>query len=434
MREPAAGAAALLATLLLAPARPGRAEDPVVAAAGDIACDPSDPNFNGGNGTASACRQKATSDLLVGAGLSAVLILGDDQYENGSLSKFIASYDPTWGRVKAITHPAPGNHEYLTPAASGYYAYFGSDAGDPSKGWYAFDLGGWHVVVLNSNCADVGGCGALSPQETWLRTDLAAHPGVCTLATWHLPRFSSGTHGDDAAPDAFWRALYDAGADVVLNGHDHDYERFDPQDPDGLADPARGVREFVVGTGGKNQTPFATLRANSAARSTGTFGVLRLTLRPGAYEWQFVPAAGGAYTDSGSATCHRAPHSRRYYAVAPCRLADTRGAPGPSGGPALAAGVTRNFPAVSLCGVPATATALAVNVTVTRPTHGGHLELQPSGLEGTGTSILNFSAGQTRANNAVVEIGAYGRLAATPVLMSPGGTAHFVLDVAGYLE
>jgi hypothetical protein len=434
MTTRASAAFAVLAALLLAPARPGLSQDPVVAAAGDIACDPADPNFNAGLGTAGYCRQKATSDLLVGTGLSAVLLLGDDQYENGSLAKFVASYDPSWGRVKPITRPAPGNHEYYTAGASGYYAYFGAVAGDPSKGWYSFDLGAWHVVVLNSNCADVGGCGAGSLQEQWLRADLAAHPGVCTLATWHVPRFSSGTHGNDPAPDAFWRALYDAGADVVLNGHDHDYERFDPQDPDGLADPARGIREFVVGTGGKNQTPFVTIRANSAARSTGTFGVLRLTLRPAGYDWQFVPAAGGTYGDAGSATCHRAPHPRRYFTVAPCRLVDTRGAPGPTGGPALNAGVTRDLPAVSQCGVPATATALSLNATVIDPTHGGHLVVRASGIPDPGTSTLNFSAWQNRANFAIVEIGAYGRISATPVLASPAGTTHLVVDVAGYWE
>lgn len=141
--------------------------------------------------------------------------------------------------------------------------------------------------------AAVGGCGAGSPQEQWLRADLAAHPEGCLLAAWHQPRFSSGTHGDDPAFDAFWRALYEAGVDVVLNGHDHDYERFEPQDPDGRGDPSRGVREFVVGTGGKNQTPFATIRANSAARSSGTFGVLSLALHAGGYDWRFLPADGG---------------------------------------------------------------------------------------------------------------------------------------------
>ena len=294
---------ALLAAFLLAPARPGRSQDPVVAAAGDIACDPADPNFNGGNGTASYCRQMATSDLLVGAGLSAVLLLGDDQYENGSLAKFQASYDPSWGRVKAITRPAPGNHEYNTAAASGYYAYFGAAAGDPSKGWYSFDLGAWHVVVLNSNCAAVGGCGAGSPQEQWLRADLAAHPGVCTLAYFHHPRFSSGPHGPTAEMDAFWRDLHAAGAEIVVNGHDHDYERFAPQTPDGALDAAAGIREFVVGTGGSPLDPFIRAPRNSEARALA-HGVLKLTLRSGSYDWAFIPVAGGTFTDRGSGACH----------------------------------------------------------------------------------------------------------------------------------
>src|SRR4029077_6962652 len=161
---------------------PARAAAPVIAAAGDIACDPADSNYNGGLGTANACRMRATSDLLVGSGLAAVLILGDNQYEDGTWSKYLASYDPSWGRVKAITRPAVGNHEYVTPGAAGYYAYFGAAAGDPAKGWYSFDLGAWHLIVLNSNCADIGGCGPGSPEEQWLAADLAAHPGVCTLA------------------------------------------------------------------------------------------------------------------------------------------------------------------------------------------------------------------------------------------------------------
>ena len=294
MRFPIGGPALAVALLAVAvaPAPRAQAQDPVIAAAGDIACDPADPNFNSGIGTASFCRQMATSDLLVGAGLAAVLALGDDQYETGTASAFLGSYAPSWGRARGITRPLPGNHEYYTAGASGYYGYFGGAAGDPAKGWYSFDLGTWHFVVLNSNCAAVGGCGAGSPQEQWLRRDLAAHPAGCRLAAFHQPRFSSGTHGDDPAFDPFWRALFEAGVDVVLNGHDHDYERFDPQDPDGRGDAVGGIREFVVGTGGKNQTPFATIRANSAARSTGAFGVLTLALHPLGYDWRFVPAAG----------------------------------------------------------------------------------------------------------------------------------------------
>jgi len=291
--------------LTAAPGPPGSAQgDPVVAAAGDIACDPRDGNFAGGAGTANACRMKATADLLVGRDLAAVLALGDLQYEDGALSKFRQSYDPTWGRLKALTHPAVGNHEYGTRDAAGYFRYFGAAAGAPAKGYYSFDLGTWHLIALNSNCARVGGCGAGSPQELWLKADLAAHPAACTLAYWHHPRFSSGLHGSDPAYDAFWQDLYDAGADVVLVGHDHDYERFAPQTPQGAADPVRGIREFVVGTGGKTHYWFRTPQPNSEVRSGNVFGVLILTLRSLGYDWQFVPEPGKSFTDSGRGFCH----------------------------------------------------------------------------------------------------------------------------------
>jgi hypothetical protein len=274
-----------------------------IAAAGDIACDPGSSLYNGGQGSGLDCRQLATSDLLVGAGYSAVLLLGDIQYEDGAYSKFLASYDPSWGRVKAITRPAPGNHEYQSGSAAGYYQYFGAAAGDPTKGYYSFDLGGWHVVALNSNCSFVGGCGAGSPQEQWLRADLAAHPAPCTLAYWHHPRFSSGEHGSSSTYTAFWQALYDANADVVLVGHDHDYERFAPQTPAGALDLARGIRQFVAGSGGKNVRTFPTVRPNSEARDVSSLGVLELTLGASSYEWRFRPAVG-SFADSGSASCH----------------------------------------------------------------------------------------------------------------------------------
>ena len=274
-----------------------------VAAAGDIACDPASSSFNGGQGSGLNCRQLATSDLLVGAGYSAVLVLGDNQYENGAYSKFLASYDPSWGRVKSITRPTPGNHEYQTAGAAGYYQYYGAAAGDPAKGYYSFDLGGWHLVALNSNCSAVGGCGAGSPQEQWLRADLAAHRTECTLAYWHHPRFSSGEHGSDSAYTAFFQALYDADADVVLVGHDHDYERFAPQTPAGALDLARGIRQFVAGSGGKSVRTFETVRPNSEARDVSSLGVLELTLGSTGYEWRFR-AAVGSFTDSGSAACH----------------------------------------------------------------------------------------------------------------------------------
>ena len=274
-----------------------------IAAAGDIACDPGSPRFGNGLGTGFDCRQRATSDLLVGGGYEAVLALGDIQYEVGAVDAFEASYDASWGRVKPVTRPVPGNHEYRTAGAAGYFEYFGAGAGDPTKGYYSYELGNWHVVALNSNCAAVGGCDAGSAQERWLRADLAAHPSHCTLAYWHHPRYSSGRHGSDSSYVAFWQALVDADADLVLVGHDHDYERFAPQDAGGRRDLERGIREFVVGTGGKNLRPFTRVSPNSEARDATSLGVLELTLGANAYEWRFR-AAVGSFTDSGSASCH----------------------------------------------------------------------------------------------------------------------------------
>jgi acid phosphatase type 7 len=280
------------------------AGDPIVAAAGDIACDPASSSFNGGSGTSSSCRQKATSELLLNMSPTAVLPLGDTQYEDGALDKFEQSYDPSWGRVKAITRPAVGNHEYLTPGATGYFDYFGAAAGDRSRGYYSYDVGSWHLVALNSNCSAVGGCDTASPQLQWLRADLVTHPATCTLAYWHHPRFSSGAHGSDPSYTAFWQALWDAKAEIVLNGHDHLYERFAPQDPNGAQDMTRGIRQFTVGTGGKNHVGVATVTTNSEVRNADTYGVLKLTLHASSYDFQFVPEPGGTLTDSGSGTCH----------------------------------------------------------------------------------------------------------------------------------
>ncbi len=277
--------------------------DPIIAAAGDIACDPNVPAFNGGYGTAGECRQMQVSDLLVNGGYTAVLALGDISNADGSLYVYQQSYDPTWGRVKSITHPAVGNHDYLNnPTASGYFTYFGAAAGDPTKGYYSYDIGAWHIIVLNSMCSSVGGCAVGSPQELWLKADLAAHPNMCTLAYWHHPRFSSGEQGSYIAYDPFWKALYAAGAEIVLNGHDHVYERFAPQNPNAVADP-KGIQEFIVGTGGKVMNAFATTQPNSLVRHTFTFGVLKLTLHPTSYDWQFVPEAGQTWTDTGSRNC-----------------------------------------------------------------------------------------------------------------------------------
>ncbi|MFN8187625.1 MAG: PKD domain-containing protein [Gaiellales bacterium] len=272
----------------------------VVMAAGDIACDPASSSFHGGLGTSSACRQQYTSDLVVAGSPAAVLTLGDLQYEKAKLSDFQQSYDLSWGRFKSITYPAVGNHEYQTSGAAGYFDYFGARAGDRSKGYYSYDIGAWHVVVLNSNCSAVGGCKAGSPQEQWLRADLAANPAACTLAYWHHPRFvAAKTQG---ATEAFWKALYEHGAELVLNGHTHRYERFKPLTPAGVYDPATGIREIIVGTGGINiggGTPGGNLEVVGR-----TFGVLELTLRSDGYDWEFLPEAGKTWTDSGSGSCH----------------------------------------------------------------------------------------------------------------------------------
>lgn len=201
--------------------------------------------------------------------------------------------------------PVPGNHDYHTADAAGYFGYFGSRAGDPSRGYYAYNLGQWRVYALNSNCGEVAGCGLTSPQYLWLIADLAANPRECVVAYWHHPRWSSGAeHGSHTFMQPIWQALYDAGVEIVIAGHEHNYERFAPQDGAGKADPARGVREFVVGTGGRSHYGFGTVLPTSEARNSTTFGVLTLTLSDGGYAWNFVPVEGGSYTDSGSGSCH----------------------------------------------------------------------------------------------------------------------------------
>jgi hypothetical protein len=277
-----------------------------VAAAGDIACDPNEPNFNGGQGTATACRQFAVSSAILAGGYDAVLPLGDEQYNAGSASAFAASYHPSWGRLDSIAHPVVGNHEYGRPAAAPYFQYFGASAGTPGQGWYSYDLGAWHMIALNANCTRIaGGCGPGSPQELWLRADLAAHPVGCTLAYWHQPLFTSGQEPPTLEVRAFWDDLSAAGAEIILNGHEHLYERFAPQTPAGQRDDAHGIREFVVGTGGENHMTYhATPAANTEARDNTSFGFLDLTLSNGTYAWSFRPDPPGGFTDSGTGTCH----------------------------------------------------------------------------------------------------------------------------------
>jgi hypothetical protein len=237
-----------------------------------------------------------------------VVTMGDHVYDFGSASEFSNCYAPNWGRHRGRTRPAVGNHEYWTPGATGYYGYFGTAAGDPTKGYYSYDAGPWHVVVLNSNC-EIVSCSPGSPQERWLRADLAASAARCTVAYWHHPRFNSGAfHGNNTFVAPLWSALYDHGAELVLNGHEHLYERFGPQRPDATADAAFGVRQFTVGTGGKEHYyNFGTIQPNSQVRNSDTFGVLQLTLRADGYDWRFLPEAGKTFTDSGSGGCHDRP-------------------------------------------------------------------------------------------------------------------------------
>jgi hypothetical protein len=262
---------------------------PVLLAAGDIAsCD--------SNG------DEATAALLRGVPAT-IAAIGDLAYESGTPAEFANCYGPSWGRFRSSTHPALGNREYLTAGAAGYFGYWGASAGTVGAGYYSYDLGSWHIVVLNSNCAFVA-CSAGSLQETWLRADLAQHSARCTLAYWHHPLFSSTPGTATPAVQPLWQALYDAGADVVLTGHAHNYQRFAPQSPSGAADTTRGIREFVVGTGGKARHLVGTPIANQQRANDTEYGVLRLTLLAGAYRWRFVPHTGGAFRDAGSGVCH----------------------------------------------------------------------------------------------------------------------------------
>jgi hypothetical protein len=276
--------------------------DPVVVAAGDLVCNSSTPS-------STTCRHAETAALVTSIAPSAVLLMGDVQYDRATLSDFNTYYQPTWGAHKSITFPASGNHEYLTAGAAGYFDYFNGAgvqtgrAGTRGQGYYSFNLGAWHIIALNSNCTSIGGCGAGSAQETWLRADLAANPAACTMAFWHHPLFSSGAHGNNPSMQALWKALYDFGADLVLAGHDHNYERFGAQSSTGFPEPTRGIRSFVVGTGGREMRGFGSVKANSEFRNSNSLGVLKLTLHAASYDWQFVPVTGHTLADAGTAAC-----------------------------------------------------------------------------------------------------------------------------------
>jgi Calcineurin-like phosphoesterase len=287
----------LLITAGCLPEKPPVEKPPVVVTAGDIA----------------VCRtegDEATAKLVEGIDGATVLTLGDNAYPEGSVEDFNECYEPTWGQFKNRTKPVPGNHEYYTEGARGYFEYFGEAAGDPEEGYYSYELGSWHVVALNSNCGEAQiRCSPSSTQVRWLEDDLAANAddeGGCTLAYMHHPRFSSGEeHGSYESMEPMWEALYESGAEVVLSGHEHNYERFAPQDPSGKANPEGGIRQFVVGTGGgASDYPILEPLANSEVQNDETYGVLKLTLRPKSYEWRYLSAEGGEFTDTGSARCH----------------------------------------------------------------------------------------------------------------------------------
>ena len=249
---------------------------PVLNAVGDIA-----------SCTSSGDEQTAA---LLATMPGSIAVLGDIVYENGTEDEFARCFDPSWGPLVPRIKAALGNHEYNSGSAKAAIARFGL----PADGWYSYSVGAWHVIVLNSNCDRVGGCQVGSRQYRWLEADLAAHQNRCTLAYWHHPRFSSGIHGSDSRFNPFWSLLARAHADVVLQGHDHDYERFAP---------VQGIRSFVVGTGGRSLYPVLFPRPGSVVRSNANYGVLRLTLRPTNYTWAFVPVAGGTFRDSGSGRC-----------------------------------------------------------------------------------------------------------------------------------
>jgi hypothetical protein len=280
------------------PVRP--AAFPIVFAAGDIVgCE--------------VGRDEATAAIVAKEPSATVVTLGDNAYEDGTIHDFFDCFASSWGHFKHRLRPATGDHEYRTEGAAGYFRYFhgllerfGPSAGDLGRGWYSFDVQDWHFVVLNSNCRDVGGCEAGSPQERWLRGDLADRRSFCTLAVLHYPRFSSGLEPSSTSVQPLWQALYDDDADVVLSGHNHAYERFAPQTPTGKLDRQRGIREFVVGTGGRShyRFPRGRLQPTSEVRNETTFGVLKLVLAPDRYSWRFLPIAGERFSDSGRSDCH----------------------------------------------------------------------------------------------------------------------------------
>jgi hypothetical protein len=281
-----------------------RESEHVIVAVGDMACSPqaNAADADGDDDGPALCRQGAVSDAMLPRHPEALLALGDLQYEKGAPEDW-GPYAASYGRMRDITRPVPGNHEYLTSDAKGYYDYFDDAAGPPGRGYYAFAVGGWRIIALNTECTDVGGCGPGSPQLDWLQAELAQHPSACTLAYWHIPRFSSGQHGDHNAYRTLWRTLEDQGTDLILAGHDHNYERLAPMTSDGRIDESTGIRSFVVGTGGRNLRPVTAPRLGSERIVDDAFGFLELRLGKHGYRWEFLDVNGQA-RDRGEGECH----------------------------------------------------------------------------------------------------------------------------------
>lgn len=286
-------ACVLILTIAWAGGVRAQSTDPVLVGAGDVVqC--SRGEFQNSQATANLL------DSIPGT----VFVVGDLVYPDSSGNYFAKCWAPTWGRFRNRMIPTVGNHGYNAPGAPEYYSYFGPKAGDPQKGYYSFNLGAWHVVVLNAECSGIGGCGATSPEGTWLQSDLAANPAVCTLALWHEPLYTSETGLASTSVRPFWQILYNAGADLVVNGHAHNYERFAAQDPSGNLDQTHGIREIIAGTGGEYTSCSGSAITNSEMRICNANGVLKLTLHASSYDWQFIPVAGQTATDSGTTSCH----------------------------------------------------------------------------------------------------------------------------------
>ncbi len=271
-------------------------------AAGDIAdCRGVSPQESAANKTANLLASQIKTHREY-----KILLPGDTTYPVGLPAEFHQCYEPTWGRFKQHTYPAPGNHEYYSPLAYGYHRYFGKQAGSQKKPYYSFNSGNWHIISLDSNLRD----GDFDRQLDWLSSDLKKNRQSCILAFWHHPLYSSGIHGNSGFMKPVWEKLYRAGADIVLSGHDHHYERFAPQDAEGNTDSVYGIRQFVVGTGGARLTPTFRQKPNSETIAEKTFGILKLELRHNNYSWQFMPTEGSSYTDSGTGQCHAKPQSK----------------------------------------------------------------------------------------------------------------------------